>query len=177
MSKKIKITNCKYELKYDYYVTEDGHVWSERSKRFISELPDRDGYMKVRLSSTDLPPGKQHAYSVHRLVLENFCPREDMAELQVNHISGDKTDNSVTNLEWTTCEENIHHAIQHDLRAKINGSAKLRPEQVKEIIQLLLSKQYTYKEIANMYGVNEETIGRIKRKKSWKELTENINFD
>ena len=136
----IKIVNCKYELKYDYYVTEEGHVWSDYSHKFIRELPDKNGYLKVRLSSTDLPKGKQHAYSVHRLVLENFKP----------------------------CD---------NLRAEVNGAAKLTKEQVKEIIQLLLSKKYTYKQIGEMYNVGEETIGRIKRKKSWKELTKEINFN
>ncbi len=173
----IKIVNCKHELKYDYYVTEDGHVWSEYSHKFIRELPDKNGYLKVRLSSTDLPKGKQHAYSVHRLVLENFKPCNGMENLQVNHIDGDKTNNSISNLEWTTCSENIHHAINNNLRAEINGAAKLTKEQVKEIIQLLLSKKYTYKQIGEMYNVGEETIGRIKRKKSWKELTKDINFN
>ena len=173
----IKIVNCKHELKYNYYVTEDGHVWSEYSNKFIRELPDRDGYLKVRLSSLDLPKGKQHAYSVHRLVLENFNPVEGMENLQVNHIDGDKTNNAVSNLEWVSCEENIHHAIKHNLRASVNGAAKLTIEQVKEIIELLLSKKYTYAQIGEMYNVGEETIGRIKRKKSWKELTKNIDFN
>ena len=124
----IKIVNCKYELKYDYYVTEDGHVWSAYSNKFIRELPDKNGYLKVRLSSTDLPKGKQHAYSVHRLVLENFCPCENMNELQVNHIDGDKTNNAVSNLEWVTCIENIQHAVKNNLRAKVNGAAKLTEE-------------------------------------------------
>lgn len=172
-----KIINCKYELKYPYYVTEDGHVWSEYSQKFIRELPDKNGYLKVRLSSTDLPKGKQHAYSVHRLVLENFSPCENMKNLQVNHKDGDKTNNSISNLEWTTCQENISHAIDNKLRAKINGSAKLTEKQVLEVIELLLSKKYTYIQIAEKYGVCKETIARIKRKESWKELTENVDFN
>jgi hypothetical protein len=76
-----RIKNCRHELKYPYYVSEDGHVWSEYSHKFICELPDRYGYLKVRLSSIDLPNGKQHAYSVHRLVLENFNPVKDMDKL------------------------------------------------------------------------------------------------
>lgn len=85
-----RIINCKYELKYPYYVTEDGHIWSEYSQKFIRELPDKNGYLKVRLSSVDLPKGKQHAYSVHRLILENFNPVDGMEHLQVNHIDGIK---------------------------------------------------------------------------------------
>ena len=171
-----RIINCKYELKYPYYVTEDGHIWSEYSQKFIRELPDKNGYLKVRLSSVDLPKGKQHAYSVHRLILENFNPVDGMEHLQVNHIDGDKTNNSITNLEWTTCEENISHAIKNNLRAKINGAAKLTEEDVLNIIERLKNKE-TYKSIANDYNVCEETIARIKRKESWKELTKNIIFN
>lgn len=173
----IRIINCKYELKYPYYVTEDGHIWSEYSKKFIRELPDKNGYLKVRLSSTDLPNGKQHAYSVHRLVLENFCPVENMDKLQVNHINGNKADNRLCNLEWATNAENIHHAMENGLLAKVNGMAKLSPEQVMEIVSLLLTKKYTYQQIANMYNVHKETIARIKQKRLWKNLTKDINFD
>ncbi len=46
-----------------------------------------------------------------------------------------------------------------------------------EIIELLLKKQYTQKQIGEMYNVSDETIGRIKRHERWKEYTEGINFD
>ena len=171
-----RIVNCKYELKYPYYVTEDGHVWSEYSQKFIRELPDKNGYLKVRLSSTDLPKGKQHAYSVHRLVLENFNPVENMENLQVNHIDGNKMNNSINNLEWTTCQENITHAVENNLRAKVNGSAKLSQDDVVEIIRRLKNKE-KYQSIAQDYNVCIETIARIKRKESWRELTKDVIFD
>lgn len=175
MKKLIKI--CKYPLKFNYYVTDDGRIWSERSQKYMSMRPDKDGYLKVALISSEVPEGKRHRYSVHRLVLENFNPVEGMEKLQVNHKDGNKKNNRLENLEWTTCQENIAHAIKNNLRAEINGSAKLNKEDVLEIIKLLLSKKYTNVEIAKLYKVDEETIGRIKRKQSWKKLTQNINFE
>lgn len=58
-----------------------------------------------------------------------------------------------------------------------NGRARLTEEQVLEIIDLLLSKKYTNKVIAQKYNVSPQIIGRIKRKETWKYLTENITFD
>lgn len=102
MEKK-KIVNCKYPLKYNYYVTDDGRVWSKQSGKFMKQYLDKKGYCKVELRSEDLPPKRCHRYSVHRLIMENFFPFEGMENYQVNHINGNKTDNSLKNLEWVSC--------------------------------------------------------------------------
>lgn len=172
MEKKL-ITICKYPLKFNYYVTDDGRVWSERSNKFLSQTKDKDGYMKVALCSTDLPPKKVHRYSVHRLIMENFCPVPNMEQLQVNHIDGDKTNNCLHNLEWVTCEENIHHAIENGLRAKVNGAAKLTPDQVKEIY-IRGNNGERNVDLSNEYGVHPDIIGKIKNGKIWREVTSNL---
>ena len=172
MEKKL-ITICKYPLKFNYYVTDDGQVWSERSHKFLSQSKDKDGYMKVVLCSTDLPPKKVHRYSVHRLILENFYPVPDMDKLQVNHIDGDKTNNHLANLEWVTCEENIHHAIENGLRAKVNGAAKLTPNQVKEIYVRGNHGERNV-DLSKEYGVHPDIIGKIKNRKMWQEVTSSL---
>lgn len=176
MQKKL-ITNCKYELKFNYYVQDDGKIFSERTNKILSVQLDKDGYEKVQMMSTD---GKRHRYSVHRLVLENFNPIENMNEFQVNHIDGNKRNNNLSNLEWVTCSENQIHAHKIGLKnqsGEHNNASKLTEEQVKEIINMLLEHKYTYGQIAEKFGVSDETIGSIKRKERWKYLTENVDFD
>ena len=95
---------------YHYFATDDGHIYSEHLKRNISEYFDKDGYKKVRLSNGD---GSRKVFSVHRLILEAFEPNPNSDKLQVNHKDGDKTNNALSNLEWTTCKENINHAYNH----------------------------------------------------------------
>lgn len=148
---------------YNYYIYDDGRVWSEVSGKFLTPVEDKDGYLKIRLISVD---GKRHRYSIHRLVLENYSPRDDMATLQVNHKDGDKRNNSLENLEWMSCVENIHHAMKNGLRAKVNGSAKLTWEQVSEIREKS-SRGVSNVESAEEYGLHPDTIGRIKNNQTW----------
>lgn len=164
------ITKCKYNLKFNYYITDDGKVWSERTQKFLSFQYDKNGYVKVQMRSTD---NKSHRYSVHRLVLENFKPVENMENLQVNHIDGNKKNNNLTNLEWTTSEENIRHAIDNNLRATINGASKLTPEQVIEIYRRATNGERNI-DLGKEFNIHPDQVGRIKNKKAWKEITSSL---
>lgn len=165
------ITRCKYDLKFNYYVTDDGRIWSERTQKYLSAQYDKNGYVKVQMRSTD---NKSHRYSVHRLVLENFKPVQGMDKLQVNHKDGNKLNNSLNNLEWTTCKKNINHAIENNLRATINGSAKLTPEQVIEIYRRSWNGENNIK-LGKEFGINPDQVGRIKNKKSWEKILDSIS--
>ena len=131
---------------------------------------DKDGYYRVRLT---LANGKRRNFPVHRLVLGMFSPINNMTELQVNHIDGNKHNNTLNNLEWCTSKENIHHAMRLGLRndkGENNWGHKLSNEQVIYIRNLYKTKQYTEKQIAEQYNVHEETIGKIIRGITWKNL-------
>ena len=164
------ITKCKYNLKFNYYITDDGKVWSERTQKFLSFQYDKNGYVKVQMRSTD---NKSHRYSIHRLVLENFKPVENMENLQVNHIDGNKKNNNLTNLEWTTSEENIRHAIDNNLRATINGASKLTPEQVIEIYRRATNGERNI-DLGKEFNIHPDQVDRIKNKKAWKEITSSL---
>lgn len=64
----------------------------------------RKGYLRVPLKNGN----KRKWHKVHRLVAQAFIPNPENKP-QVNHIDGNKKNNSVTNLEWVTDEENKEH--------------------------------------------------------------------
>ena len=88
------------------------------------------GYLRV----TFYKNGKTKNHYVHVLVAQAFIPNPDNKR-QVNHLDGDKTNNHVSNLEWATPAENIHHAFAMGLRKSgyEHLRAKFTPEQVREI--------------------------------------------
>lgn len=113
--------------------------------RLLKGWLDYDGYWGVLLTKNN----KSMCYSIHRLVAKAFLPNPEN-KTQVNHIDGDKQNNSVTNLEWCTPKENIQHAwrtglsIMNDKRRKdlsgriwINNgieSRMVKPEKIQEYL-------------------------------------------
>ncbi len=65
------------------------------------------GYYRVTLVAV----GKKRVYEhIHRLVAKAFIPNPENKR-EVNHKDGNKLDNRVENLEWTTPQENSQHSI------------------------------------------------------------------
>jgi hypothetical protein len=89
-----------------YEVSDQGRVRNWRTGRVLVPTPNWAGYLCVRLAKD----GKPHAHRVHRLVLTAFvgpCPDG----METRHLNGDRADNRLVNLAWST-----HSANMRDLR-------------------------------------------------------------
>lgn len=85
-----------------YQVSTWGRVRNERG--IMAQYHTEKGYMKVDLCRD----GRRTKNRVHRLVAETFIPNyENLPE--INHVDGNKENNSVTNLEWVSGKMNRDH--------------------------------------------------------------------
>ena len=73
--------------------------------KILKPNPNWNNYLQVHLSKN----GKGKMSVVHRLVAQTFIPNPNNLP-QVNHIDGNKFNNSIENLEWCTAKENINHS-------------------------------------------------------------------
>ncbi len=98
---------------------------------------------------------------VHRLVaeafIENSCNHTD-----VNHLDGNKKNNSIENLEWCNRSENISHAYRTMLRTP---KTKISKEQAFAIKYKFLGFSQT--RIGQIFGIHQITVSDIQTGKNW----------
>lgn len=119
--------------------------------KILKPIVDKKGYLRVGLSKNNKILTKQ----VHRLVALAFIPNPENKPT-VNHKKGIKTDNRVSQLEWSTYKEQTQHAIKTGLinfndRMYINSNKKAIEKTRKPIEQYDLQGNF----IAKYIGVNE----------------------
>ena len=100
-----------------YEVSNLGKIRLLRSSRLLRIQFNRCGYRNIALCN-DV---ERKTLSIHRLVAIAFMHNPDKKKT-INHIDGDKTNNKVDNLEWSTYQENMNHAMETGL---INNGKKI----------------------------------------------------
>lgn len=164
-------------LGYDgrYQIDTNGQIYAmfpfrgAPAGRLMKTYVNRDGYVFAVLGNG----GSGKTAYLHRLLMLTFNPVENPRALEVNHIDGNRHNNSLDNLEWMTRRENMkhaHHVLKTwdhaQVRGEQVGGVKLTAEKVIEIRRL--SASGTHRSIlAARYGVTTANITAIVNRKSW----------
>lgn len=96
----------------NYVALEDGRIFSCITYDYLIGNMSFDGYKRVLVKRDN---GTFITIGIHRLIAMTFIPNPENKK-EVNHIDGDKLNNSVKNLEWVTPSENMEHALHNGLR-------------------------------------------------------------
>lgn len=109
----------------------------------------------------------------HRLVATAFIPNPLNYEV-VNHKDGNKQNNHVDNLEWTTLTENINHAIKHGLIGNIYkrvgeqvGTSRYDAAFVTKLRKEYVDSDLSFNELAQKFGMHKGTVVGMINLKSW----------
>lgn len=98
-----------------------------------------DGYYIITLHKNNIP----RTYKIHRLVAIYFIPNCKNKPV-VNHLDGNKTNNHIDNLEWSTYKKNSNHAV--DMRLVTNNKYVAKYSLDDELIDVYYSMREAARE-------------------------------
>ncbi len=159
-----------------FRVGNDGSIWSRLSRSPCGGLrewhqlfpTDAAGRSLVNLKNID---GKRGTRNVAHLVLFAFvgpCPEG----MECCHYDGDHMNNCLGNVRWDTHLGNEADKKRHGTGnvGVRNRSAKLNEDQVREIRRLYATGDYSFSQLAKMYGLAIMTVHPLVRRRTWKHV-------
>lgn len=114
-----------------YFVSTTGMVFDRFGNKIKGSL-STTGYLRTNIYINSKPVFKQF----HRMIAESLIPNPNNFPC-INHKDGNKTNNSIDNLEWCTYSQNTKHAFDSGLENKVVGenhhAHKLTNDAVRDI--------------------------------------------
>mmetsp|Transcript_37581 Transcript_37581/g.89734 ORF Transcript_37581/g.89734 Transcript_37581/m.89734 type:complete len:397 (+) Transcript_37581:115-1305(+) len=113
----------------NWQVSNLGRVKTSNGRTTFGSL-NNAGYCVMRRQLESDGPYKQ--FSLHRLVVATFLGQPISADLHVNHLDGNRSNNCVENLEYATPAQNVQHA--HSLSpGKVRKPNRWKPVRAREV--------------------------------------------
>lgn len=147
----------------DFMVSDLGRI-----AKISKPKPNQTGYLKLKFVT---PHGRVDRY-VQRLVAASWLDNPHNLDT-VNHKNHDRSDNSVSNLEWMSRSDNTKHSftntkprVEPDRKGEKHPGSKLTTANVIEIkrkIALGIPQNY----IADLYNVSHSLINAINVGRAW----------
>lgn len=156
------------KTKFDNVYVENGDVYRIIKGKYhkISKWVDNTGYYQVVFRID----GKRKYIRIHRLIAETLLPNPENLS-QVNHIDGNKLNNSLENLEWVSNAQNTQHGYNNNLyHSKKRCHAVIATHKITNEIYEFKS----IRECADCLELNRKTITAILK---GSKLTNNYDYN
>jgi len=147
----------------NYCVTDTGEVINVKRNRKLSCTQRKDGYVQVGLWNN----GKMKQCYLHRVVYQAFNGAMPDGT-QINHIDGNKANNSLSNLECVSASDNQRHAVLLGLRgSKLQSYAKAAKANSKfstedaERMRELVASGKSFRFVAKEFNCCHKTVSGI----------------
>ena len=147
------LPNEKWILYGNYYVSSYGRI-RHSIKNNLLKPSIACGYYKVRLSQE----GMVQDYLIHKLVYSLFFNDYDLDNYVIDHIDGNKLNNSIDNLRKITLSENVKASLYSQ---KTNTSIK--PVQQFSLDGILIDTYPSIAEAARKLNLDSSTISKVCR--------------
>lgn len=149
--KNVCINNTTFD---NYLVSSLGRFKNSKGVIMENYKPHHSGYIYVRVNTKK--------YALHRIVASTFLDNPYSKDV-VNHIDGNKVNNSSNNLEWCTVKENSQHnhniGLIQTFKRKI-GQYDLSGNLIKEYNSIVSAKKETnITSIKEVLYKNQKTAG------------------
>lgn len=151
-------------------VSNTGLLRNAKNKHIYKITINQRGYAQVCISLGSRKNKK--VFRVHRAVAETFIQNPENKR-EINHIDGNKQNNLVENLEWSTHSENIQHAFDTGLNKQKIGTdniyAKLSKDDVRYIRENYIpyDKQYGSRALGRKFGISHSHILEVINRESY----------
>lgn len=138
----------------NHEISTHGRIRNARTGHILKPSPDRYGYLRLSIGSTD------NVY-IHRLMCETFYGPPEHPDMQVNHLDADRQNNHILNLQWCSSSDNIRWAIHRGNCDPMVGLQKAQ-EVNRRSVRLAENGMVfpSVKECAEYLGVNPNRVSR-----------------
>ena len=159
-----------------YIINPDGEIINTETGRYMKGGLDARGYVRVTIREPSI--GFKKAMKLHQLVAKAFIPNPHNYT-QINHIDGNKQNNSIENLEWCTSKHNVQHAHRLGLRkgqpGTSNGACTHEEYEIRNVCELI-AQGLGATAIARLTGLERGLIQDIINGRLWTTISKDYDF-
>jgi transposase len=145
----------------DYKINRRGKILGKNGRPLKQQVNEK-GYYYVSLYKD----GKSKNFKVHRLVASSFLLKGARGRNCVNHVNGDKSNNTIQNLEWVTQRENI--AKKTGERVSLTSKQRLQILKTLSRKYKTLTRKDVYDRLQAKYGVSRDYLSNLNYVASYK---------